>query len=140
MSSLKIYHTVKGGEQVMTHDVVDKVSGPIRLKQIQSDGGFWSGDTHPVFIPYNAITYIEHEKSVDDAPAVTGAKYLGPERRIATSSHLPPSGMTERRRAAAQPGTKFAGPERRIKQMPLVTATSVIQERRKVAFVYPAHA
>ena len=60
MSKMKIYHTVKGGGEVVTADEVDKLSVPVRVKQIQTDGGFW---TDTSFIPWDSITYIEFEKT-----------------------------------------------------------------------------
>jgi hypothetical protein len=62
MSKMKIYHTVKGGSEVSTEDVVDKVSVHVRVKQIQSDGGLW---TDTSFIPWTSITYIEFEKEAE---------------------------------------------------------------------------
>jgi hypothetical protein len=55
---------------------------------------------------------------------VAAVKYAGPERRLATSSHVPPAGMTDRRHALeAKPfvlgstAAKYSGPERRVKQV-----------------------
>jgi len=66
MSKLKIYHTVKGGSEASTEDLVDKISAPVRVKQIQSDGGLWTNDS---FIPWASITYIEFEKEADKKEA-----------------------------------------------------------------------
>jgi hypothetical protein len=80
MSKMKIYHTVKGGGEVVTADEVDKISVPMRVKQIQSDGGFW---TDTSFIPWNSITYVEFDKAPEDAAKpVAAVKYAGPERRV----------------------------------------------------------
>lgn len=109
MSKMKIYHTVKGGGEVVTADEVDKLSVPVRVKQIQTDGGFW---TDTSFIPWDSITYIEFEKTPADVPA--------------KAPGAPP--------APPVPGVKYAGPERRVKQVPFAFAP----DRRKVAFVYLA--
>lgn len=66
MSKLKIYHTIKGGAEVMTVDEAEKTNAAQRVKQIQADGGFWSNDT---FIPWPSITYVEYVRTPDDAPA-----------------------------------------------------------------------
>ena len=74
MSKLKIYHTVKGGSEVSTEDLVEKISAPVRVKQIQQDGGLW---TDTSFIPWASITYIEFEKEVEveEAPKHRTAKH-----------------------------------------------------------------
>ena len=74
MSKLKIYHTVKGGSEVSTEDVVEKITAPVRVKQIQADGGLW---TDTSFIPWASITYIEFEKEaeVEEAPKHRTARH-----------------------------------------------------------------
>jgi len=75
MSKMKIWHTVKGGSEVLTEDSVEKLSVPMRVKQIQTDGGFWTDTT---FVPWSSITYVEFEKAPEDVklaakPGVAGA-------------------------------------------------------------------
>ena len=74
MSKMKIYHTVKGGSEVSTEDLADKISVHVRVKQIQNDGGLW---TDTSFIPWTSITYIEFEKEAEaeEAPKHRTARH-----------------------------------------------------------------
>jgi hypothetical protein len=75
MAKLKITYRVKGGQEVTSDSVIDKLNVPMHAKKIQDEGGFWTEDS---FVPWASITHIGFEKSADDAKPVAAAPAAPP--------------------------------------------------------------